>query len=126
LTSVPITGGSAISGLTGDNNGRVATAEPFTADQVERQVSLRPGSPAPTYPDVLRSEGVEGQVVALFVVNERGRAELGTLRFTRSDNPLFEAAVRDALAKLQFVPAEVAGRKVRQLVQMPFLFRLSR
>jgi protein TonB len=64
--------------------------------------------------------------VALFVVNERGRAELESLRFTRSDHSLFEAAVKDALAALRFVAAEVGGRKVRQLVQMPFVFRLSR
>jgi protein TonB len=107
-------------------SGPVGTAEPLTADQVEKQVSLRPGSPPPRYPDALRAGGVEGEVVAVFVVNERGRAEPGSLRFIRSANALFETAVRDALANLRFVPAEVGGRKVRQLVQMPFVFRLSR
>jgi len=27
---------------------------------------------------------------------------------------------------MRFVPAEIGGKKVRQLVQMPFLFTLSR
>jgi protein TonB len=104
----------------------VASTDALMADQVDRQVHLVDGSPAPRYPNALRVAGVEGQVVAVFVVNERGRAELGSLRFTSSDNALFEAAVRDALATLVFAPAEVGGRKVRQLVQMPFVFRLSR
>jgi protein TonB len=126
LNSFPLSGGAVISGLTSDHGVGVATTEPLSAHQVDRQASLRPGTPPPRYPDPLRIAGVEGQVVAVFTVNERGRAELGSLRFTRSDNALFEAAVREALATLQFTPAEVGGRKVRQLVQMPFVFRLSR
>lgn len=124
--AVDITGGTAVPEPTSDHRTGVPTTEPLTADQVDRQVYLRPGSRSPRYPDALRARGVEGQVVALFVVNERGRAELGSVRFTRSDNALFEAAVRDVLATLQFSPAEVGGRKVAQLVQMPFVFTLSR
>ena len=65
-------------------------------------------------------------MVALFVVSEAGRVEPATVRFTASDNPLFEVAVRNALDGMRFVPAEVGGKKVRQLVQMPFVFTLTR
>lgn len=99
---------------------------PLTVDQVERQVHLRPGSSPPRYPSSLRIAGVEGQVIALFVVSEAGRVEPATVRFTRSDNPLFEDAARDALRQMRFSPAEAGGRKVRQLVQMPFVFTLAR
>jgi periplasmic protein TonB len=99
---------------------------PFRADQVERQVGVVPGNTPPRYPDALRSSGVEGQVIAEFVVDERGRAEEGSLRFVRSDNRLFEDAVKVALFRMRFVPAEAGGVKVRQLVQMPFVFTLSR
>jgi protein TonB len=34
--------------------------------------------------------------------------------------------VRRALARMRFVPAEAGGRKVSQLVEMPFVFTLSR
>jgi protein TonB len=34
--------------------------------------------------------------------------------------------VRVALRRMRFIPAEVGGVKVRQLVQMPFVFTLSR
>jgi outer membrane biosynthesis protein TonB len=44
----------------------------------------------------------------------------------RSDSPLFDEAVRSALGRMRFAPAEIAGRKVRQLVEMPFVFALSR
>ena len=98
----------------------------FRADQVEKQVSLISGSASPRYPEVLRLAGVEGQVVARFVVNEEGRVEEKTVKFVWSGNPLFEEAVRSALARMRFAPAEIAGRKVRQLVEMPFVFALSR
>jgi protein TonB len=107
-------------------NGGSPSAAPFLADQVEKQVGVVPGSAPPRYPEVLRSSGVEGQVVAEFVVDEQGRAEEGSVRFVRSDNRLFDEAVRVALRRMRFIPAEVGGVKVRQLVQMPFVFTLSR
>jgi protein TonB len=99
---------------------------PFLADQVEKQVFLEPGSKPPRYPESLRAAGVEGRVLASFVVSDRGLVEEGSIRILRSDNPLFDEAVKSALGRMHFVPAEIGGRKVRQLVQMPFLFTLSR
>lgn len=110
-------------GLAGDGGGE---GRAFRADQVEKQVALLPGSDAPRYPELLRSAGIEGHVVALFVVDEEGRVDETSVRFTRSDNQLFEEAVRAALGRMRFVPAEAGGRKVRQLVEMPFMFTLSR
>lgn len=69
--------------------------------------------------------GVEGQVVAQFVVDVEGRVEAGTVRLVRSGNALFDEAVRTGLARMRFTPAEIAGRKVRQLVEIPFVFALS-
>jgi len=112
--------------IDGDGGGTGADAAPFSADQVEKQVTVVPGAPPPRYPEVLRSSGVEGQVTALFVVDERGHAEEESIRFIRSDNRLFEDAVRVALRRMRFIPAEVGGRKVRQLVQMPFVFAFAR
>jgi protein TonB len=118
----PIASSGSNSGREGGEN----SGAPFRAEQVEKQVAIIPGSAPPRYPDVLRSSGVEGQVVAEFVVDEQGRAEVGSLRFVRSDNQLFEGAVRVALRQMRFITAEVGGVKVRQLVQMPFVFTLSR
>ncbi len=104
----------------------VANGGVFNAEQVERQASFVAGSGAPRYPEALRSSGVEGKVVALFVVDEKGRAEADSVRFLSSDNALFDEAVRRALPRMRFVPAEIGGRKVRQLVQMPFVFTIGR
>lgn len=129
VISKPTDFGSGTIGPTGGNSGGGATAPiggTFRADQVEKQVSVVPGGPPPRYPEILRSSGVQGQVTALFVVDETGRAEEDSVRFVRSDNPLFEDAVKQALHRMRFVPAEIGGRKVRQLVLMPFVFTLAR
>ncbi len=110
----------------GHERGGNSGGELFLAEQVERQVGVVAGSAPPRYPEVLRSSGVEGKVIAQFVVDEQGRVEEGSLRFVRSDNQLFEDAVRVAFVRMRFIPAEVGGVKVRQLVQMPFVFTLSR
>jgi protein TonB len=116
--------GSPASGA--GRTGPDSSGAPFSADQVEKQAALAPGALSPRYPEVLRSAGVEGAVTALFVVDESGHAEEASVRFVRSDNELFEEAVRSALRRMRFIPAEVGGRKVRQLVQMPFVFSLQK
>lgn len=94
--------------------------------QVEKPVAQIPGTGAPRYPDALRSSGVEGEVQAQFVVNEEGRAEVGTFKVLKATNDLFAAAVRSALPNMRFYPAEVGGKKVKQLVQQSFQFKLDR
>jgi protein TonB len=129
VTSRPTDFSSRTIGPTGSpgvESGNTPAGGTFRADQVEKEVSVVPGSPPPRYPELLRSSGVEGQVVAVFVVDEIGRAETDSLHFVRSDNRLFEDAVRQAVGRMRFVPAEIGGRKVRQLVQMPFVFTLAR
>jgi protein TonB len=119
--------GTVATGADAGDGGRPTSRDgAFRADQVEKQVAVAPGNPSPRYPDVLRSSGVEGRVTALFIVSGEGRVEENTVRFAQSDNRLFEDAVRVALRRMRFIPAEVGGRKVRQLVQMPFVFTLSR
>jgi protein TonB len=98
----------------------------FRADEVEKQVTVLPGGRPPRYPEALRIAGVEGKVVAIFVVDDRGLVEAGSVSFLHSDNEQFEREVRATLRDMRFTPAEVGGRKVRQLVQMPFVFKLSR
>jgi protein TonB len=104
----------------------VPDGSPFRADQVDRQVGLIPGVRPPAYPEALRSAGIEGKVLVEFVVDERGQPVQGSVRVVQSDNDLFADAVRVALGRLRFTPAEVGGKKVSQLVQMPFVFTLNR
>jgi protein TonB len=98
---------------------------PYMEFQVEKPV-VKIGGEAPDYPSSLKDSGVEGQVLAQFVVNESGRYEGGTLKILSSSNPAFTAAVKDALPRMRFSAAQIGGKKVQQLVQMPFQFHLQK
>ena len=91
---------------------------------VDRAPAVVGNAPEPRYPALLRSNGTSGHVVVRFVVDTAGRAEMDRFSVVESTHPLFADAVRNALASYRFSPGEVAGRKVRTLVQMPFAFQL--
>jgi periplasmic protein TonB len=103
----------------------VADGQPLEARHVDRAVMALPGSGSPRYPSMLQSAGIEGDVRAQFVVDTVGRVEPGSVRILESSHESFSQAVRDALARARFVPAEARGRKVRQLVEQPFSFKLT-
>ena len=95
----------------------------YTADQVD--VVARPDSTAaasPSYPDSLHAARVTGTVIAEFVVDTTGQVELDTFNAVSSTHPRFTEAVRRALPAARFTPALLGGRRVRQLVQLPFRF----
>jgi periplasmic protein TonB len=100
--------------------------QPYFEFQVEKPVVQAPGSSAPRYPDILRQAGVEGEVLAQFVVDTTGKAEVGTFKVLKSSHDLFAQAVRSALPGMRFIPAEVGGRRVKQLVQQPFAFAIAK
>jgi periplasmic protein TonB len=122
-SSSGVKGGTGNEGDTGKDAG-AADHGPYMEFQVEKAVE-KIGGDAPVYPEALKSAGVEGQVLAQFVVNESGRYEPGTLKILNSSNPQFAAAVKDALPRMKFSAAQIGGRKVQQLVQMPFQFHIS-
>jgi protein TonB len=51
--------------------------------------------------------------------------EGGTLRILKSSDPAFSDAVKRALPGMRFSAAQIGGRKVKQLVQMPFVFNIK-
>ncbi|MEP7345372.1 MAG: energy transducer TonB [Gemmatimonadaceae bacterium] len=100
--------------------------QPYFEFQVEKPVVPAPGSSQPRYPDILRQAGVEGEVLAQFVVDTSGRAEAGSFKVLRSSHDLFAQAVKSALPGMRFIPAEVGGKHVKQLVQQPFTFAITK
>jgi hypothetical protein len=48
------------------------------------------------------------------------------VQFVRSTHDLFSRAVRDALVNFRFKPAEIGGRKVSAMAEMPFEFAIQR
>lgn len=86
-----------------------------------------PGNPAPRYPAALRDQHIEGEVLVQFVVDTMGRADMRTLRLLgpRRVYKEFVKSVFDVLPKMRFSSAERRGCKVKQLVQLPFAFKIN-
>jgi len=95
----------------------------FFEYQVDEPVVLRESVP-PRYPAALKSAGISGEVWAQFVVDETGRINMRTFKPLKSPDPQFTAAVKAALPTWQLDPAIRQGKKVKQLVQQSFVFRL--
>lgn len=97
----------------------------FTADQVDAVARADSGSVVrPAYPDSLYRERVTGQVLVEFVVDTTGLVVVETISGISSTHTLFTDAVRRALRDVHLHPATIAGKKVRQLVQLPVKFEL--
>ena len=121
----PVGSGSNTSdGPTGSDRGGGRQA--YTSDEVEVPVSALSGGIRPEYPPALRSSGMEGQVVAQFIVNESGHALVETVKIISATNDLFAHSVRRAIPKMRFAAARIGGRAVPQMVQQLFVFRLDR
>jgi len=125
-TANGVKGGTGDADSKGKEAGEAKPEEhgPYMEFQVEKPVE-KIGGEAPEYPSQLKDNGVEGSVIAQFVVNESGRYEPGTLKILSSSNPAFSAAVKEALPRMKFSAAQIGGKKVQQLVQMPFQFHLQ-
>jgi len=125
FTGKGVAGGTA-KGIVGGTPTPINGDQTYFEFQVEKQVSPYPGNTNPRYPDMLRSANVEGEVLAQFVVDTTGRADMGSFKVLKSTHDLFTNAVKAALPNMKFYPAEVGGKHVKQLVQMPFQFNLTK
>ncbi len=102
-----------------------ATAQAaFTLIDVDSAATRDPESAAPAYPPLLEAQGIEGMAIVRFVVDSTGYADLASFQLIETNHPLFGAAVRAALPGMKFRPAAIGTRKVRQLVELPFAFRI--
>jgi len=108
----------------GDVVGAPSGDGPWTENLVER-AAMPLGQVRPRYPDALREAGVNGRVVLRFVVDTVGRVEPATVETVSATDPRFGEAARRAIGGLRFRPAEAGGRRVRQLVELPFEFRIE-
>ncbi|HEY6219435.1 MAG TPA: energy transducer TonB, partial [Gemmatimonadaceae bacterium] len=93
--------------------------------QVERPVKSLSKNRPPAYPRELRQRGIEGEVLAKFVVDSTGRVDMTTFQIVKTHDSLFTKAVREAVQDYRFEPAQIGKRRVSQFVQMPFSFALT-
>ncbi len=119
------TGAGSPSTPVGTEESGEGTTGPLTAFEVDKAVRAFRTNRPPTYPDILRAQGIEGEVIARYVVDESGRVDMTTVEVVSATSPAFSDAVRSALQRARFQPAEAAGRKVAQLVEQRFQFRLN-
>jgi TonB family protein len=105
--------------------GAVDAEQTFFDFQVEQAVRVK-AARTPVYPDRLRSSHVEGQVLVQFVVDERGLAQMNTFKVLKSTDNELTASVMRAVSSSSFYPAEIQGKKVKQLVQQPYKFNAAR
>lgn len=101
----------------------VSSLQVYTADQVDVRAQLDPARPIDVeYPAALFAEKTSGLVVAEFVVSADGHVEDDTFGVVSSTDRLFTDAVRRAVRLAVFIPAQLKGKPVRQLVHQPFSF----
>jgi TonB family protein len=82
--------------------------------------------PAPRYPDLLRTAGVQGRSIAHIMVSADG--VLDSVRLDRGPgfHELFERSVRDAFRDMKFIPARRGGKAVNGEIIVPVAFILLR
>jgi TonB family protein len=103
----------------------VASLSVYTIDEVDTPASLIAGTAAPAYPDSLRLAGVTGRVVVELIVNVDGKLDSESVTLVSSTDPRFTDSVQEALATARFRVATLKARPVRQVLQVPFVFRLE-
>jgi TonB family protein len=94
----------------------------YIESELDRPVERDPTSAAPAYPSYLEQEHIEGSVTVSYIVDTTGLADSASMRVREMTHPAFAEAVRAALSGMHFRPAELDGRRVRQLVLQEFRF----
>lgn len=107
-----------------DDKGSGRPTEAPGAGSVDREVVPWPTNPVPRYPVDLRALRLQGSVSARFVVDTTGRVIMESVMVDAASHERFADAVMEALRRCRFTPAELRGRKVRQLVSQSFVFVL--
>lgn len=92
--------------------------------QVDSAVVRYDNAAAPAYPETMLRRRIEGSVIVQYVVDTTGRADTATFRVLSATHNDFARAVRDVLPLMRFRPAMMANRRVSQLVQQPFAFKI--
>lgn len=97
----------------------------MTEIEVDSTAALDPTAEGPAYPQDLMDAGVQGVVYAQFVVDSTGYADTLTLQVLEQVQQQFVASVKQALPRMKYKPAVFAGKRVNQLVQQAFVFRIQ-
>ena len=126
---VPVVfGGSGQGSATGGSgDGAYGALDPsgtWDAHTVEVPVVPDARNAQPSYPEMLRSAGIRGRVLAECSVDSTGLVRPGSLVIVSATHELFASSVRRTVPSFRFTPARVQGRQVAQRVRVPFEFEV--
>jgi TonB family protein len=113
-----------------DFNSRTAVVLPRLSDRIawlESMVEVKPAvlsGPPLHYPDDARQAGITGRVIVQAVIGRDGRAEPASVRIIQSVQPDLDFEAMHYVYNASFRPAQVAGRPVRTLVNLPIDFKI--
>ena len=98
-------------------------ARVYNAEEVDTVARVDSnGMAQPFYPDSLYAFRVTGEVVAQFVVDTTGLVLPETFAIVSSTHPAFAESVQRSVRRSKFHPAMLAGRRVRQVMVLPYRF----
>ncbi len=113
--SIPMPGAGGLNG-NGDANG------PVSADAVAHPPEIVTYV-VPVYPRMARERGIEGRVLLMVVVDEKGKVEDAVQ--VLDSVPMLDQAAIDAVHRWSFTPGrDAAGNPVRVKLQVPVRFTL--
>lgn len=102
---------------------RLGAETPFVYEQVDVSAVSIEYDPDAFYPKELRKKCVDGDVLPSVVVDGDGKPDMRTFKIIGASHAGFDDAVREAVSRARFQPAEIGGFRVRQLVSSPVHFR---
>jgi protein TonB len=97
----------------------------YTELEVDTAAARYDGSAAPPYPPAMLEQRKEGQVIIQYVIDSMGRADLGSVMVMQATHPDFATSVQVTLPHMRFRPAKIGPRRVNQLVQQLFTFKIQ-
>ena len=98
---------------------------PLAVEEVDVPAAVVSGQRGPAYPEALRMMGVEGRVVARFIIGRNGLVESDPTIVSATDEQ-FAASVKRYLATARYRAATKNGEPVRQLAEQEFDFTVRR
>ena len=76
-----------------------------------------------SYPDKLKSAGVNGTVEVQFVIGADGKVENGSVEVVTASVPALADAAKQVAAKIEFKPGKVDDAPVRTRVLLPIVYK---
>ncbi|MBC7369794.1 MAG: TonB family protein [Undibacterium sp.] len=93
---------------------------PGEGKQVQPRVTFQA---RPVYPHAMRANGMKGEVLVDFVVDQEGRVRNAFV--VKSLNPSFNDSAVDAVQRWRFEPGRIGERPVNTHMQVPIIFDLD-